>query len=172
MIVEMKASTAECAEWLVRRVFPWQGPAERMFYWAWHRRHRPEVRWLMRVIGIAAIEDTWVDVDGEGRVRGTIGIYATTTDETEARWVSWFCVDPDTRGLGIGKGLLDHLIGIVRARGYRYLRLYTGSDPDEARAQVLYESRGLRETRRVPLPLLGFDKIYRELELTGPDRAP
>lgn len=152
---------------LVRRVFPCQGPLERMFYWAWRRRERPAVRWSMsRLAGIAAIEDTWIDLDDSGTIRGTIGLYATTADEHEARWVSWFCVDPEYRGQGVGKGLLDHLIRVVSARGYRFVRLYTGSDPDEAKAQVLYESRGLRETRRVRMRLLGYDRIYRELPLT------
>jgi ribosomal protein S18 acetylase RimI-like enzyme len=83
--------------------------------------------------------------------------------------VSWFCVDPETRGQGIGKSLLAHLIGVVRSRGYKYLRLYTGSDPDEAAAQLLYESRGLRETRRKPLLFTPYDKIWRELELDAED---
>lgn len=163
-----RAEVPQAAQ-LVRRVFPWQGPLERSFYWAWMRYEQPIVRWLLRVVGIAAIEDTWVDVDEYGTLRGTIGLYATTKDADEARWVSWFCVHPDFRGLGIGKSLLDHLIAVVRDRGLRYLRLYTGSDAAEARAQVLYESRGLRETRRVPVPFLGYSKIYRELELPRPD---
>ncbi|TVR05346.1 MAG: GNAT family N-acetyltransferase, partial [Spirochaetaceae bacterium] len=96
-------------------------------------------------------------------VRGTIGLYARTEDQADARWVSWFCVNPEARGQGVGKNLLDHLISVVRERGYRFLRLYTGSDENQARAQLLYQSRGLREVRRTRLPFSGYDKIIREL---------
>ena len=165
MIQQLSKDRVQETKDLVRRVFPHQGPIESGFHWAWLRQEQPLVRWLMRLAGVAAIEDTWVYVDDAGHVRGTIGLYATTRDSHEARWVSWFCVDPDARGLGIGKALLDNLVAVVRERGWRFLRLYTGSDPDEARAQVLYESRGLREVRRVFKPLWGYHKIYRELEL-------
>ncbi|TVQ20883.1 MAG: GNAT family N-acetyltransferase [Spirochaetaceae bacterium] len=165
MIVTLNESRVAVTENLVRRVFPWQNPLERMFYWAWRRRGQSSVRLLLRLVGISAIDDTWIYLNDAGKVCGTIGLYARTEDAAEARWVSWFCVDPETRGQGIGKSLLDHLIEVVRSRGYRYLRLYTGSDPDEAAAQLLYESRGLRETRRKPFLFVPYDKIWRELEL-------
>ncbi len=169
MIVALSESKVAETENLVRRVFPWQNPLERMFYWAWRRRGQSAVRLLLRLVGISAIDDTWIYLNDSGKVCGTIGLYARTEDESEARWVSWFCVDPETRGQGIGKSLLTHLIGVARSRGYKYLRLYTGSDPDEAAAQLLYESRGLRETRRKPLLFTPYDKIWRELELDAED---
>lgn len=165
MIVYLDRSKAAETKKLVFRVFPWQNPLERSFYWALRNRETASVRLLLRMAGISAIEDTWVYLDKQGTVRGTIGLYARTEDETEARWVSWFCVDPACRGQGIGKGLLTHLISEVRSRGYRYLRLYTGSDPDETAAQVLYESRGLREIRRRRILFTPYEKIWRELDL-------
>ena len=101
---------------------------------------------------------------------GTVGHYRLVQDYREALWLSWFCVAPEARGKGIGKRLLDHAINEARRKGAWYLRLYTGSDPDEARAQLLYESRGLREVRRVRR--IGYQKIYRELDLakaSGPE---
>ena len=163
MIAQMTMSTVGQAEQLVKTVFPSRGPVERMFYWMWRRRNAVLVRRAMRLAGVASIDDTWVDIDEGGQVRGTIGLYARTEDEAEARWVSWFCVNPQARGQGVGKNLLDHVISVVRERGYRFLRLYTGSDSNQARAQILYESRGLREVRRTRLPFSDYDRIIREL---------
>lgn len=164
MIVPMEERHIAQARALVDAVFPLKGPLEALYFFAWRRRKSPWVRAAARLFGIAALEDAWVDVDEKGAVRGIVGFYSTPRDEADARWLSWFCVSPAARGLGLGKALLDFAIETARGRGFRYLRLYTGSDPDEARAQVLYESRGLKEVLRRP-SLDGYWRIYRELEL-------
>jgi putative acetyltransferase len=46
------------------------------------------------------------------------------------------------RGRGIGRALVDHLVGVARARGYRRLSLETGSGPAFAAARALYASAG------------------------------
>lgn len=48
------------------------------------------------------------------------------------------------RGLGIGRAMVDHLIGLARDRGYRRLSLETGSQPAFAPARSLYASAGFR----------------------------
>ncbi len=164
-IQSMDRSTFPHARALVNRVFPVQTLVERSFFWAWKHRDR---RWMQRLLilaGVHSLDDFWVAVDGDGTVVGTTGLHAYARDHEEARWLSWFCVAPEARGRGIGRDLLDFAIRQARERGFRYLRLYTGSDPDEAKAQVLYESRGLREVRRTPK--LGFERIDRELELSS-----
>jgi putative acetyltransferase len=44
------------------------------------------------------------------------------------------------RGRGIGRALVDHLIAVARARGYRRLSLETGAGPAFAAARALYAS--------------------------------
>jgi putative acetyltransferase len=44
------------------------------------------------------------------------------------------------RGRGVGRALVDHLIGVARAAGYRRLSLETGSGPAFAAARRLYAS--------------------------------
>ena len=46
------------------------------------------------------------------------------------------------RGQGIGRAMLQHLIGIARDRGFRRLSLETGSSTGFAAARALYESAG------------------------------
>jgi len=49
------------------------------------------------------------------------------------------------RGRGIGRALLDHLIGVARDRGFRRLSLETGSMAGFAPARSLYASAGFEE---------------------------
>jgi putative acetyltransferase len=44
------------------------------------------------------------------------------------------------RGRGIGRALVDHLIGVARERGHRRVSLETGTSPDFAAARRLYAS--------------------------------
>jgi putative acetyltransferase len=44
------------------------------------------------------------------------------------------------RGRGIGRALVDHLVAVGRARGYRRLSLETGAGPAFAAARALYAS--------------------------------
>jgi putative acetyltransferase len=46
------------------------------------------------------------------------------------------------RGRGIGRALVEHLLGVARQRGYRRISLETGSGPAFAPARRLYASAG------------------------------
>lgn len=46
------------------------------------------------------------------------------------------------RGRGIGRAMVDHLIGVSRQRGYRRLSLETGAGPAFAAARRLYAGAG------------------------------
>lgn len=53
--------------------------------------------------------------------------------------------DEGHRRRGVGGRMLDHLLAVARARGYRRVYLETGSQPGFAPARALYESRGFTE---------------------------
>jgi ribosomal protein S18 acetylase RimI-like enzyme len=82
--------------------------------------------------------------DDTHNVTGTTGLYSLKSDETEAYWVGWYCVDPACRGRGIGSLLLDYIISEAKRRGKKFLRLYTSTHPNEAIAQIIYEQKGFR----------------------------
>ena len=46
------------------------------------------------------------------------------------------------RGRGVGRRMVEHIVGIARERGYRRLSLETGSGPPFAAARGLYASAG------------------------------
>ncbi|HTE60730.1 MAG TPA: GNAT family N-acetyltransferase, partial [Solirubrobacteraceae bacterium] len=46
------------------------------------------------------------------------------------------------RGKGIGRAMVDHLVGVARERGYRRVSLETGAGPPFAPARSLYASAG------------------------------
>ena len=48
----------------------------------------------------------------------------------------------EARGRGVGRALVDHLIGVARERGYRRVSLETGRRPAFAPARRLYASAG------------------------------
>ena len=53
---------------------------------------------------------------------------------------------PEARGTGVGRALLNHVIGEARARGYDRLSLETGTAALHAPAVALYRSAGFIDT--------------------------
>jgi putative acetyltransferase len=49
------------------------------------------------------------------------------------------------RGRGVGRALVEHLVGVARERGYQRLSLETGSQEAFAPARSLYSKAGFRE---------------------------
>ena len=121
------------------------------------------VKIMAALMGIKDYLSTDVMIDDTGAVLGTIGLYRINKDYQDAVWISWFCVAPAARQQGVGQALLDHAVSQAVAAGYKLIRLYTSTDPNEAAAQVLYEKNGFREYRRSPL--LFTTLIYREKRL-------
>lgn len=52
---------------------------------------------------------------------------------------------PDYRGKGAGRAILDHLLGVARARGYTRVSLETGRPEPFRAARQLYEANGFHE---------------------------
>ena len=136
------------AESLVRSVFPSMSPIERFSFIAIRRPQSFTSRLLMWFAGVKDLVALDVYVDENALVLGTTGLYRYKKDFNEAVWLAWFCVDPKARGRGIGQALLDHSVAWARNAGFRLMRLYTSTDPNEASAQRLYERNGFMEVGR------------------------
>ena len=75
------------------------------------------------------------------------------------------------RGRGIGRAMVDHLIGVARERGYLRLSLETGAGPAFAPARSLYAGAGFKPCGPFgdygPSP----NSAYMRLSLDGPASA-
>ena len=162
-IAEASGVLLDKAEELIKKTFPWMSLLERMSFWAYRRQHNPLVRLLMRLSGVSSLSNTWVAINEDEEVCGTIGLYVYSKDKSEASWLSWFCVDEEQRGKGIGKILLEFSISEAKRSGKRFLRLYTSDDPSEATAQELYEKYGFKIFKQVKYTYGVY--LYRELKL-------
>jgi DNA-binding MarR family transcriptional regulator/N-acetylglutamate synthase-like GNAT family acetyltransferase len=74
-----------------------------------------------------------------------------------------FLVEPDARGLGIGKRLVDECIGFAREAGYRKVRLWTQSNLLAARH--IYARTGFRLIASEPHHSFGADLVSETWEL-------
>lgn len=108
----------------------------------------------------------WVVIYEESQlVVGTTGLYCYRKDAHEADWGGWMCVDPAYRRYGIFFRIGDFTLAKTRARGKKYLRLYTSTDPNEATANLWYDRKGFRIFKREQLKGTRFEMLYREKEL-------
>lgn len=100
-----------------------------------------------------ARERLWLAEIGE-RIVGSIAIVSGEADAAQLRW---FLVEPDCRGMGIGRRLVDEALTFCRATGRPrvYLRTVTGLDA----AAHLYTAAGFRLTAQVPAARWGAEVV-------------
>lgn len=82
----------------------------------------------------------WV-AERDGGVAGCIAIVGQADRTAHLRW---FLVDPEARGVGIGRRLLDEALAFCRTRGFRSVFLWTVKGLEAA--AHLYRSAGFRVT--------------------------
>ena len=82
-----------------------------------------------------SVWSAWVD----GELAGVCALKALGDDRGEIKSMR---VDDRFLGLGVGRALLRHVMSEARRRGMASLWLETGSTPEFAAAQRLYESEG------------------------------
>jgi putative acetyltransferase len=71
----------------------------------------------------------------------------------------------EVRGHGIGRAMVDHLVGVGRARGYRRVSLETGATAPFAPALALYERAGFARCERFGDYPPGRDNTFMTLDL-------
>ena len=100
-----------------------------------------------------ATEALWI-VEAAGRHAGSI---ACTDEGGGTAMVRWFVLDPELRGRGLGRRLVDEVVEFARRAGFDRLALETFS---ELRAAAhLYRSHGLEVTREETGPRWGRAEI-------------
>jgi putative acetyltransferase len=94
------------------------------------------------VLPIDGLNDTAVSfwsVREKGVLLGVGALKQLSPDEGEVKSMR---TAPAALGRGVGRALLNHIVGEARSRGYRRLSLETGSTDPFAAAIRLYESEG------------------------------
>ena len=108
----------------------------------------------------------YVAIDKKSKkVVGTTGLYAHSELGPGKMGTGWFCVDPNFRGKGIGKLLLDFTIEKARERKAPILFLWTTADPSEKVAHEMYEGRGFKIVKKEKSLDYKYEVINMELKL-------
>lgn len=109
----------------------------------------------------------WV-ADRDGTVVGSIAVVDVSQELGQLRW---FLIEPDYRGLGLGKRLMEAALDYCREKGFKSAFLWTVSELHAARH--LYEVYGFSLTETKSHFLWGKDIVEERWDLdlseTGPD---
>lgn len=100
-------------------------------------------------------EMLWI-VELSQRPCGSIGL--TRVNETTAQ-LRWFLLEPEARGAGWGRKLLEHVIAYANQQGYRLILLWTNQSLLGARR--LYESYGF-EVKEIRTQILSGQELTEE----------
>jgi GNAT superfamily N-acetyltransferase len=130
---------------------------------------------LRDVASRAEKADLVVAVDTHDRLLGTVTYagagspYAETATAPDEAGFRMLVVDPDVRGLGVGRALVEWCVSRARESGVRVLRLST--QRQMAAAGRLYLRLGFVRTPELDwTPEPGVDLVTYALELTPPGR--
>jgi putative acetyltransferase len=104
-----------------------------------HSTTRPEEVFALDVDGLVEAAVTFFSFRVDGQLLGVAAL--KRIDEEHAEIKSMHTAEA-ARGRGIGRALVDHLIGVARERGYRRVSLETGAGPAFAPARRLYANAG------------------------------
>jgi GNAT superfamily N-acetyltransferase len=91
------------------------------------------------------ILDYYLVMDKEvEKIVAITGFYQLDSHSEEEIWLGWYGVSVEFRGRGIGRNVLEWTINKAKGLGFKKFRLWTTDSPEEAIAQKLYESLGIK----------------------------
>lgn len=99
-----------------------------------------DATWTKLTGGDAAFLGTVAELDGEVVGIANSVLHATTWSESLFCYLNDLYVDPEVRGKGIGKLLIDDLLAKAEAQGWA--RVYWSTKEDNAVARRLYDRYG------------------------------
>ena len=106
-----------------------------------------------------ARERCWI-AEAEGRRLGCVFLVAGDAGAAKLRLL---LVEPQARGLGLGRRLIDECLKFARAAGYRRVLLWT--QENLAAARHLYQAAGFRRIAREPHRSFGHDLVAETWQL-------
>ena len=99
----------------------------------------PEHSFALNVDGLLDPAITFCSLRADGELLGVGAIKQMDAGHAEIKSMHTAQV---ARGRGVGRAMLDHLLGLARSRGYRRVSLETGTMATFAPARALYASAG------------------------------
>ena len=96
----------------------------------------------VHALGVTKLVDpaiTFFSFRSDGELLGVGALKVLSDDHAELKSMHTAAA---ARGRGIGRAMVDHLVGVARARGVNRVSLETGSQPAFAPARSLYASAG------------------------------
>lgn len=81
---------------------------------------------------------------------GIGGLHHYCWGPPENVWLSWFAVEPESQGRGLGVILLAAMTAEAHKRGYRRLFIETYSTSEFARARAFYAAQGFQAVAAIP----------------------
>jgi len=109
----------------------------------------------------SGLDETWL-VEHDGRVVGTYHLPPNQSGPGAHIANASYMVASDVRGLGVGRGMVEHSIERARARGYRGIQFNAVAETN-VHAIKLYESLGFTTVGRVPGAFLHPEHGYVDL---------
>jgi putative acetyltransferase len=99
----------------------------------------PEHAFALDVDGLLDPAVTFFSVRADGELLGVGAIKQLGPEHAEIKSMHTAAA---ARGRGVGRAMLNHLLGVARSRGCRRVSLETGTMAEFAPARALYESAG------------------------------
>lgn len=100
---------------------------------------KPEEVYALDIDALVDPAVTFFSYRLDGRVLGVAALKHLDDHHAEIKSMH---TAAEVRGRGIGRALVDHVLGVARERGYRRVSLETGSGPAFAAARSLYTRAG------------------------------
>ena len=104
-------------------------------------------------------EGAWV-AELDGQRAGAVYCMRRTDEVAQLRLL---LVDPEARGHGVGRKLVERCIDFARERRYRRLMLWTNSSLERARR--IYDAAGFTQTKEEPDPVFPEGTLAQEMWL-------
>jgi GNAT superfamily N-acetyltransferase len=101
-------------------------------------------------------ENMWI-AEVDGKASGVVALVNVDDDTAQLRW---FLIEPEFRGRGLGRKLLETLLEFCREKGYKHILLWTVNILEAARH--LYGSYGFKLTESVENKSWTDDVIFEE----------
>lgn len=99
----------------------------------------PEHSFALDIDGLLDPAITFCSLRADGEL---LGVGALKRLDAEHAEIKSMHTAQAARGRGVGRAMLDHLLGLARSRGYRRVSLETGTMAEFAPARALYSSAG------------------------------